>query len=154
MTVSTHMAVGASIGLIIQNPILGFSLGFISHILLDIIPHGDSKMAERLKVHGQKVVPYTYGVLDYISSYYILLAFLNIATINNMFAFTAAIAGSLLPDLLVVVHEASRGRLFKKFNDFHFLFHDMLVKKTGDIKLFYGISYQAIIIFTLLQISA
>ena len=154
MTISTHMAVGASIGLAFQNPIIGFSLGFISHFLIDIIPHGDSKMAERLKVEKKKLVPYTYGVIDYLVAYYVLLAFLNIGDIKNMFAFTMAVAGSLLPDLLVVVYEASKGKLFKKFYNFHFFFHDMLVKKTGDMKLIYGISYQVGVILLLLQLAS
>lgn len=154
MTFSTHMAVGASIGLAIQNPIIGFSLGFISHFIIDIIPHGDSKMAERLKVHNKKLIPYTYGVIDYLAAYYVLLAFLNIGDINNMLAFTMAIAGSLLPDLLVVVHEASKGKIFNKFYNFHFYFHEILVKKTGDIKLIYGISYQFIAIILLLQLAS
>jgi hypothetical protein len=152
MTISTHMAIGATIGLVLQNPLLAFIAGFTSHFIVDIIPHGDSKMAERLKVHKQKLIPYTYGVLDYMIAYYVLLAFLNLKTINNMPAFTLAIAGSLLPDLLVVVYEASKGKLFRKFYNFHFYFHDMLVSKTGDMKLAYGITYQAIFIILLLQI--
>lgn len=42
MTLTTHAVVGASIAALIPSqPALGFTLGFVSHFLLDAIPHWD-----------------------------------------------------------------------------------------------------------------
>lgn len=148
MTVSTHVTVGAAIGVTLHNPILGFIAGFTSHILLDIIPHGDSKLAHKMLVEKRRTLPLIYGIADYIIAIYLLLLFLNILDISNMRAFTFAIAGSILPDLIVVIHEASQRKLFNGFNKIHFFFHDLVSKKHGDLPLLVGIGYQmAFIIF-------
>jgi len=41
MTLAAHVAVGAVIGLATKNPVLGFFAGFVSHFVLDAIPHSD-----------------------------------------------------------------------------------------------------------------
>lgn len=42
MILSTHAATGALIAALVpENPVLGISLGFASHFLLDMIPHWD-----------------------------------------------------------------------------------------------------------------
>lgn len=143
MTVSTHVTVGAAIGVTLNNPLLGFIAGFLSHIVLDMIPHGDSKLAQKMLVEKKRTLPLIYGVLDYILAIYLLLFFLNILQINSMQAFTFAVAGSILPDLIVVIHEASQRKLFNGFNKVHFFFHDMFSKKHGDVPLLFGIGYQA-----------
>ncbi|MCA9325530.1 hypothetical protein KDA23_05720 [Candidatus Saccharibacteria bacterium] len=42
MYVSVHATVGAVVGQQTGNPLLAFGAGFASHLLLDVIPHGDS----------------------------------------------------------------------------------------------------------------
>lgn len=146
MTVSTHVTVGVAIGVTLQNPLIAFIAGFLSHIILDIIPHGDSKLAHKMLVEKKRTLPLIYGIMDYIIAIYLLLLFLNILEINNMRTFTFAIAGSILPDLIVVIHEASQKKLFNGFNKIHFFFHDLVSKKYGDVPLFLGISYQLVFI--------
>ncbi|MFH1855412.1 MAG: hypothetical protein ABH810_03360 [bacterium] len=41
MNLSTHVAVGAAVGYATKNPILGFFAGFLSHHIIDQIPHTD-----------------------------------------------------------------------------------------------------------------
>lgn len=41
MNLSTHVAVGAAVGYATRNPILGFLAGYISHHVIDSIPHTD-----------------------------------------------------------------------------------------------------------------
>lgn len=41
MNLSTHVAVGAAVGYLSKNPALGFAAGFISHHLIDAVPHTD-----------------------------------------------------------------------------------------------------------------
>ncbi len=39
MTGVTHISVGAAIGKFIPNPLLAFSVGIISHLIIDKVPH-------------------------------------------------------------------------------------------------------------------
>jgi len=41
VNLSTHVAVGAAVGYATKNPFLGFLAGFISHHIIDQIPHTD-----------------------------------------------------------------------------------------------------------------
>lgn len=50
MILSTHAVVGAAAAsLIPDHPALGFSIGFASHFLLDVIPHWDYKLYSMVK---------------------------------------------------------------------------------------------------------
>lgn len=153
MTMTTHVAIGAAIGTFVHQPILGFTLGFASHFLVDIIPHGDSRMAERVfEGNGkQKAFAYFYGVLDYFAAIYLLLTLFNIGTFPSKAAFTAAIAGSILPDLLIIVYEGIKLRALTWFHRAHFFFHDLITKRTGDLPLVVGLGYQALAILLIVR---
>lgn len=45
MVLATHLVVGGALGQVISSPALALSAGFISHFLLDSIPHWDYKLA-------------------------------------------------------------------------------------------------------------
>ncbi len=160
MTTTVHVAVGTAIGAQMGSPILGFFIGLIAHLLVDIIPHGDTKLSEnyrhktdkKAKVKAKKI-GYLYVILDIIIAFYLLLTVLNVVEINHMAAFTATIAGSVLPDLLVVLYDITKSKYLKWFFDLHFFFHDkILAKHIGDMKLWQGITYQSILVIILLQI--
>ena len=42
MTLSAHIVVGSAVGLATGNPALGFFAGFLSHHIIDAIPHSDA----------------------------------------------------------------------------------------------------------------
>lgn len=135
MTISTHTAIGAAIGFAVGNPILGFIIGFTSHFLIDTIPHGDSHISDNLRVHKKKKGAFTYGTIDGLVAIYIILLLTPISKETSELAFSAAVAGSILPDLLVGLHDLTKSKILKPINDLHFYFHDFFVKKHGDIKL-------------------
>lgn len=135
MTLSTHTALGALIGFSIGNPFLGFIIGLISHLFIDLIPHGDSCISENLRVHKKKKGAFTYGTIDGIVAIYLVLLISPIPNEASELAFIAAIAGSILPDLLVGLYDLTKSKYLKPINDLHFFFHDFFVKKHGDIKL-------------------
>ena len=58
-------------------------------------------------------------------------------------AFIAAVAGSVLPDLLVGLADATKWPSLKRFAKFHFFFHDFFSRKHGDVKLKYALAGQA-----------
>lgn len=154
MTVTTHVAVGAAIGMNIGKPALGFLLGFISHFIVDIIPHGDDGMRKRFEAGGKKrTLSYFYGVSDYMIAFYLFITVLNIKAYPSVAALSAAVVGSTLPDLLVVVYEASKTKLLKWFYNVHFFFHNLILDRWGDMKLAYGIGYQAVAIAIILRLA-
>ena len=49
MTLTTHATVGAVIGYAIGEPLAGFVLGFLSHVQLDMRPHGDYRLGRDIR---------------------------------------------------------------------------------------------------------
>ena len=41
MILSSHVAIGATIGTIVKDPVIGFFAGLVSHHIADLIPHTD-----------------------------------------------------------------------------------------------------------------
>lgn len=51
MTAINHALTGATIGLIVKNPVLAFPIAFLSHFVCDAIPHfGAGKNSHKLKL--------------------------------------------------------------------------------------------------------
>ncbi|MBT4856988.1 hypothetical protein HON52_02265 [Candidatus Uhrbacteria bacterium] len=152
MTLTTHTAIGAAIGSSVGNPIIGFLLGFASHFLVDMIPHGDSKMSDSFRLLHKKG-PVAYASIDGAIALYLVLTLSNIIPSAQLFAFSLAVAGSVLPDLLIGLQDLTHWRILKPFFRFHFFFHDFFTKKYGDVKLTYALAGQAaVIIFILLPL--
>ncbi|MBU4315530.1 hypothetical protein KJ673_03970 [Patescibacteria group bacterium] len=150
MTLSTHTAVGAVIGISVGNPLLGFIIGFVSHFLLDMIPHGDSKISDNLRVHKKKKGAFTYGTIDGIIAIYLIMILIHISRSTSELAFTSAIAGSILPDLLVGLHDLTKSKFLKPINDLHFYFHDFFINRYHDIKLPTALVGQLILILIII----
>ncbi len=85
MYASTHFAVGAAIGKMVGNSWQAFLLGFLSHIILDIIPHHDYR--GRRGIFLDTMVTAAMVLWLYPSSAYILWGAL----------------GGTLPDLEVII---------------------------------------------------
>jgi hypothetical protein len=153
MTVTTHTVIGAGIGMTMGNPILGFFLGFVSHLLVDMIPHGDHNLAEQYKVYKKKKkIALAYVGLDASIALFALLILFNVIDYQNKVAFSAAIAGSILPDILIGLYEITKTKYLRWFNSLHFFFHDFFVKKHGDVKLSHAIVGQAGLIAILINL--
>lgn len=153
MTLTTHTAIGAAIGSAVGNPILGFFAGFASHFLVDMIPHGDSKMSDSWRLMRKKRGPVAYATIDGAIGVYFILTLSNVVAPEQLFTFSLAIAGSVLPDLLIGLYDLTHWAWMKPFFRFHFFFHDFFTKKHGDVKLTYALAGQiAVIVFILLPI--
>jgi hypothetical protein len=135
MTLSTHTTIGAIIGLAIGNPVLGFIAGFVSHLLLDTIPHGDTTISKNLRVYKRKKAAFTYGTIDGIAAIYLVLILSQIPNKASELSFTLAIIGSVLPDLLVGLYDITKSKFLKPINDLHFYFHNFFTNRYKDIKL-------------------
>lgn len=147
MTLTTHATIGAVIGQATGNPILGFTLSFISHFLIDIIPHGDLKLSDNFRVYKRKrkqAVAYT--TVDAIIAILFILLLFNTKEIISTQNFTWGIVGAVLPDLLVGISELTKSKYLMWINKLHFYFHNLYIKKHGDIPLKYALIAQLIII--------
>lgn len=152
MTLTTHAAIGAVIGGMIGNPILGFALGLASHFLVDIVPHGDNQLADLFRIHKKKrKFAVAYVMVDATLAMYLVMAVFLVRTDSSHLAFAAAVAGSVLPDLLIGLADIWRCTALKKFGKFHFFFHDLISRRYGDIPLRYALIGQAVIIAILFK---
>lgn len=49
MTATAHALIGASLALKISNPLIGFPLAILSHVIADLVPHWDAATNHRKK---------------------------------------------------------------------------------------------------------
>ncbi|MBU1146043.1 hypothetical protein KKD80_00640 [Patescibacteria group bacterium] len=144
MLLTVHATAGALIGQQINNPLLAFILSFVSHFVLDLVPHGDQDWIDEYKGDQKsKVVKIIMIVaVDIVILLGLLVSrFYFIDSFATGLSIASGIIGGLLPDFLVGCHELSN-RLFKKFYRFHFWIHDLIkVKPTA----FQGVAFQVII---------
>ena len=150
MTLTTHATVGTLIGYTLGNPLAGFLVGFLSHLVLDMVPHGDYALGKNLrksKAQFKKMVAFV--TLDAIVAIFFILWLVNWKDLSYLPAISWAIAGAVLPDLLVGLHDFTKFKWLKPFSDLHFYFHDMIVKKQRDIPLQYSLAIQFVLIIIL-----
>lgn len=147
MTLTTHAVLGAVIGQASGSPISAFIGGFISHLLIDMIPHGDAGLSDNFRIHKRKQTQaVAYVMVDAIVAILFVLFLANTKDIESVRTFTWGIIGGVLPDLMVGVYEITKTPLLKWFNWVHFFFHDFFVKRRGDVPLYYALLAQIILI--------
>ncbi len=154
MTLTTHAAIGSAIGSLVGNPVLGFFLGLGSHFLVDMIPHGDNNIADGYHLHKKKKLGVAYITVDAACAIVFLMSVVSGRPNNDTtnLAFSAAVIGSILPDLLVGLKEIfSKNKILKSFYKVHFFFHDCFSRRYGDTKLSYAIAGQALFIIALMR---
>ena len=147
MTLTTHATIGAVIGKATGNPLLAFIFGFISHFIVDIIPHGDTGLSDGFRVtKNKRKRAIAYSMIDACVAIFFILMLANTRDINSMRTFTWGIVGAVLPDLLVAIYDFTSTPLLKWLYKLHFYFHDLVVKRKGDVPLYYAVLAQVVII--------
>jgi len=129
MYLTIHAAAGVLIGSYINQPIISFILGFISHFFLDMLPHYDGDIPT--KGHTAKSLRKKYFNKIIALIYFdISLAIIVAAALltNNIHFLTRpiiwGIAGALLPDILQAASFFwQKNKFLKKFNQFHNFIH-------------------------------
>ncbi len=155
MTLTTHAVIGAAIGSVVGSPLLGFVLGAASHFLVDMIPHGDNELADKYRLHKKKKAAVAYVTVDAAIAIILLMTIVSGRSSNTTnIAFSAAVAGSIMPDLLVGLGDIYKHQFLKKFSKLHFFFHDFFSRKYGDTKLAYALTGQAVFIIVLMRMVA
>ena len=147
MTLTTHATLGAVLAKATGNPVLAFLFGFVSHFLVDMIPHGDIGISDNFRAHKRrrkKAVAYV--MVDAVFAIFFVLVLANTRDIDSVRTFSWGIVGAVLPDLLVGIYQITKTRLLRWFNTLHFFFHDFFIKRRGDVPLYYAILAQVVLI--------
>lgn len=149
MLLTTHVMVAATVGVTVapDRPWLGFILGFLSHLLIDVVPHGDRDLYKDY-VKGDRVrQAVAYVGIDAVSAVLLTLVLVNQSLDDGVRgAVSWAIVGGVLPDLLVALHEHLKVQALKGFHRFHFFFHNLLSDRYGDVPFWAGMGMQALLV--------
>lgn len=151
MFLAGHAAAGALIGQQLQeNAILIFFLAFVSHFLLDIIPHGDHHNVVDYYFGKKEKLKEIYNIIkiDAVATVIMVVVLLVYTNLNKM-AIAWGVIGGILPDLLVGLNEIVRNSWIKKFSNFHFKIHNALINSI-DVKPLPGTVMQIIAISAML----
>lgn len=153
MNLTVHAAAGAIVAQYTKNPILGFFCGFLSHILLDMIPHGDSALYVKYKNKELSVKKAAAkAILDAVLAIILVVIFFNLSLPGSNMVLSMAIVGAVIPDVFIGIYEVLFPRVpkfLKIIHKWHFKNHDLIAKKF-DLSVKQGLLFQ-IIIFLLLM---
>lgn len=126
MFLTIHAAAGAVIGNSMPNPILAFALGFVSHFVLDRIPHFDPNLDTTTEKNFQFTKPVTQtAIIAFIdTAFTAILAFMLIDKFHAQPVNTlCAMAGAILPDYLVGFSILIKNKYLSAFYRFHNFCH-------------------------------
>lgn len=147
MTLTTHTFIGAVLAKLTGNPLLAFALGFATHYLVDIVPHGDNRLSENFRVKKKKRKEIAaFLTVDACVALFFVLLLIHTRDIESLRTFSWGIAGAILPDLLVGLYDLTRSRFLRWNYRMHFFFHDLLIRRRGDVPLFYSLLAQMVLI--------
>lgn len=149
MFLTVHAASGIFIGSQVSIPWLAFLIGYISHWLLDFIPHGDEKLIDRTKYTEQELKwKLFYGAtLDTIG----IIALFYILTSTETVTLTSSILwgmlGAVAPDYLWGLHKVTHIKVLKPIHKIHNWFH---LKLTNNLPFKFGSLVQLTTLITFL----
>jgi hypothetical protein len=129
MYLTIHAAAGALIGNYIDQGLVAFILGFISHLFLDMLPHRDGHIPTKgqtakslKKQYFNKIV-----ALIYFDISLAIIAAAAIYTNNTQFlskSIIFGIIGAILPDILQALRFLRpKNKILINFTKLHNLFH-------------------------------
>ena len=142
MFLTTHAVLGAIAGEFAPHPLIAFLMGFVTHLLSDMIPHGDSNLYENYKNKSSVAKSIAYVVIDAIIAIFVVVWMFSSLPVDNAYNRAFGILGGLLPDLLVGLSEFIKFSLLSKFVKLHFYFHNFFTSRYKDISLHEGLTLQ------------
>lgn len=153
MFVATHAAIGALFGeLIPAHPLIVFTLAFVTHFAMDLIPHGDSMLYHGY-LNGERVkTAMMIQILDTIVMIGFAIYLITQVVVHQRLAVITGIVGGILPDALVALYELFHFKWLKRFHGMHKYFHNWLTSRIGDLSLRNGLIMEGIVLTTLMII--
>ena len=135
MILSTHVVVGSAIASLIPNhPIVGFSLAFVSHFLLDAIPHWDYKLKASVRSEENPLDADIAINRHFIRDLFCIGVYILIGIVIAIFvlggasrlstsAILAGTLGGIMPDVLQFVYMKIRRQPLISLQKFHLWIH-------------------------------
>lgn len=139
MILSTHAVVGSSISHAFSlNPVGSFAVGFISHFVLDAIPHWDYPTYFFNGTKGKTISKCKIFIIDGIKIILDIAGGTVIPTIlfyqgDGNFAFICGALGGMAPDFFHILYRLFPHKLISKINDFHHFCHTRIKLKDWHI---------------------
>lgn len=129
MYITVHSAAGAALGQFIPSAPLAFAIGFCSHIILDMIPHGDEwiKTWKIFKTQMQRTVAASF--IDFIGVIIMSVYWINYSSISDLPYLLSGIAGAIAPDALWGLYELTKTPILSWYRKFHTFAHHAIFKK-------------------------
>jgi len=162
MILSPHAIFGAAVASLVPNhPVFGFGLGFISHFVLDAIPHKDYKLIsteagsdgrmESLNTVERKTKLTRDIILVSFDAFIgLYLSFIFFFNLNYPWIFLIGVIGSLLPDFFTFLYLILKHKPFILFFKFHAsIIHSKIILKLNQIT---GVVLQFITVAILITI--
>ena len=153
MHLVVHATAGALVGQATGNPWLAFVYGILSHIILDMIPHGDSNLYKRYKnkeFSVKKAMANT--ILDSIAAIVFVIVVFNLGIYQTKLVTSMAILGAIIPDVMIGLYELfspNPPKILKTIHKWHFINHDLIAKRR-DFKWKSGKLLQLVVFLILL----
>jgi hypothetical protein len=114
MFLSTHALAGIIISQHVHSVPVAFGLGVLSHYILDMIPHGDERLADWVRKK-----PFRRFALTFLTDMAFLGLFIFTVHVKGEWptpnVALAAIIGAMLPDLIWAFYDAYRNFLMRHF---------------------------------------
>ena len=115
MILIVHLLFGAAIGSVIKNMPLTILLAFLSHYLLDLLPHAEYDIENIEKRRWKRAITQIARMLlDFCSGILLILVFSNNQLIVYICAFFA-----ILPDGLSILNLMRKSKILQYHSDFH-----------------------------------
>lgn len=162
MILSTHAITGAAIASVLpNNPVLGFAAGFLSHFLIDSIPHWDYKLRsakkdpnnslnDDLSLGKDFLLDLIKISIDGLLGMAVVIFLFFDYSVTQLFSLSVlksvifwGITGALIPDFLQFVYFKFRHEPFTSLQRFHDFIHG---KRIPSDHWILGISLQIIFI--------
>lgn len=145
MMLITHAVVGAAIGHAVGGPWAALMLGFASHFLLDLLPHGDAYLIDHYRKGKNINLSAVYLIVDTLAT----AGFVWIVALSPYgrggWPF-AGIVGATLPDFMVWLAEMMPARALRAYFEFHEWVHGLIALRLRDFTLPAGIAVQVTIL--------
>src|SRR3989344_4658712 len=136
MVLSTHAVAGVALArLFPQNPVLGFGAAFVSHFVLDMIPHWDYRLAsleagasgrkidKEFKINPAFVADLMKIGADILIGLIVAFLVFYPASKLDLLVLFLGVSGAILPDFLQFVFYKFRPFWLKPLQHFHIWIH-------------------------------
>jgi len=151
MLLSVHATVGAVIGDNVSTPILAFVLGFISHFILDMFPHGDEALIKAYRNNFKNRGMLYLIIFDLVSTIILLFLLFYFQKVSFTKTVIWGIMGGVIPDLMVAINEITH-KHFCRTQKFHCWTHAKIGQKLNwTMPLRLGLLLQLVIIYLILK---